>query len=728
MQMPLPLTKDLVLIGGGHTHALVLRKWGMAPLAGTRLTVIDPNFAAAYSGMLPGHIAGHYSREDLDIDLVRLARFAGARLILGAARHIDPRAKTVSVEGRPDIPFDVASVDIGITSRMPQLPGFAEYGVPAKPLGPFAQQWEAFVARLQAGRCPPHVVVLGAGVAGAELSMAMAWRISQDTPGKADVTLIDTTQALSEVAPRTRAELRAQLTALNVKVIENAGSLRLGAKAVLRDGHPDIPFGFCTGAAGARPHPWLENSGLQLHDGFICVDPELRSPSHPDVFAVGDCAHMQDSPRPKAGVYAVRQAPILLHNLEAVLSGGTCKPYRPQNGYLKLISQGKKSAIAEKGPFVFSGPRLWQLKDRIDQKFMDKFRNLPAMPAPPLPARLSEGVRQEVEGSAPLCGGCGAKVGAQTLRAGIAAPGITRSDVLSHPGDDAAVLQIGTARQVITTDHLRAFSEDPWLMARIALIHALGDIWAMGATPQAVLSNITLPNMSEKLQQATLREITDGAASIAGPAGAALVGGHTTLGAELTIGFTVTGLVTKHLCGLNGARAGDALILTKPLGSGVLLAAEMRMAARGAWIANLFEALQQSQADAATLLAPHARAMTDVTGFGLAGHLLGILSASNVAATLTPQNIRAYDGARAVLSSGVRSSLHPANLAAVQPYLGDFPVGVSDLLCDPQTSGGLLAAVPADTAPQLLLDLERKGYDSACIGTLTQGPVRITCA
>ena len=95
----IPLTRDLVLIGGGHSHALVLRMWGMKPLAGVRLTVINPTPTAAYSGMLPGHIAGHYTRDDLDIDLVRLCRFAGARLIIGEATAIDRQAKNVTVKG-----------------------------------------------------------------------------------------------------------------------------------------------------------------------------------------------------------------------------------------------------------------------------------------------------------------------------------------------------------------------------------------------------------------------------------------------------------------------------------------------------------------------------------------------------------------------------------------------------------------------------------------------------
>ena len=108
MQSPLPLTRDIVLIGGGHCHALVLRKWGMNPLPGARLTLINPDPTAPYTGMLPGHVAGHYARGDLDIDLVRLARFAGARLILGRATAIDRNARRVSLTGHPDITYDIA--------------------------------------------------------------------------------------------------------------------------------------------------------------------------------------------------------------------------------------------------------------------------------------------------------------------------------------------------------------------------------------------------------------------------------------------------------------------------------------------------------------------------------------------------------------------------------------------------------------------------------------------
>ena len=237
----LPLTRDLVLIGGGHSHALVLRKWGMNPLAGVRVTVINPGPTAPYSGMLPGFVAGHYTRDELDIDLVKLCRFAGARLILAAADGVDATAKTVSVAGRPPVAYDVLSIDVGITSAMPSLAGFADHGTPAKPLGPFASQWDHYRHTAQS----PIVAVIGGGVAGAELAMAMRHALAAD----ATVHLIDRGTVLKDLGTAAQAKMRAALTTQNVGIIENADVVAVDAQGVqLADGR-HITAAFVTGAA-----------------------------------------------------------------------------------------------------------------------------------------------------------------------------------------------------------------------------------------------------------------------------------------------------------------------------------------------------------------------------------------------------------------------------------------------------------------------------------------------
>ncbi len=717
---PVPLTQDLVLIGGGHAHALVLRSWGMKPLPGARLTVINPGPTAPYTGMLPGFVAGHYTRDDLDIDLVRLCRFAGARLILGRADGIDRDRKHIYIEGRGEIAYDIASIDIGITSAMPDLPGFLDHGIPAKPLDRFADAWRAYL------KCasPGPIAVIGAGVGGVELALAMDFAL-RARKARPDITLIDSGRALSTLAEKARTTLLDRLTRQNITLLEHTKVTSIGKDHVALEGREPIPALFTVGAAGARPWPWVSQQDLDTNDGFLTVDQHLRT-SDPSVYAAGDCAHMPFAPRPKAGVFAVRAAPVLAHNLRADLLGSARRPFRPQGDYLKLISLGEKSALLEKWGMTATGPKLWTLKDRIDQRFMSRLRDLPKMAQPALPATVAKGVRDEIADGKPMCAGCGSKVGPDALKAALETlPTPSRSDISALPGDDAAVLTLGDERQVISTDHLRAFTDDPAIFARIAACHALGDIWAMGAAPQAALATVTLPRMAPKMQERWLTEILAAANDVMTQAGASVAGGHTAQGAEFSLGFTVTGLAPTDPITLAGAQAGDTLILTRPLGSGVLLAAEMAMSANGSDIADLLATMSRPQIEEARILAG-AKAMTDVTGFGLAGHLMNMLKASHVSAEIDLSTIPTYSGAAKALKNGHRSTLAPQNEAALAGQITLPDRSVTAILFDPQTAGGLLAAVDPASAPQVLQDLRTAGSEVAQIGSVQDGKPHIT--
>jgi selenide,water dikinase len=321
-----------------------------------------------------------------------------------------------------------------------------------------------------------------------------------------------------------------------------------------------------------------------------------------------------------------------------------------------------------------------------------------------------------------MCGGCGAKVGRDVLsRVLKTLPHADRADVLSRPGDDAAIMRYGDHYQVITTDHLRAFTEDVALQARIAAVHALGDIWAMGAKAQTVLSTIILPRMSADMQERYLTEIMTAASEVFIAQGAEIVGGHTSLGSELTIGFTITGICEREPIQLSGGKAGDVLILTKPIGTGTLLAAEMSMQARGEDVMTALNAMKQDQSAAATIL-QDAHAMTDVTGFGLAGHLLGICEASSCGAQLDLNAIPILADAEVLAEQGVRSTLYPDNFrVASQMDIAEPESARASLLFDPQTAGGLLAAVNAESAEEKVLQLQEMGYQAEIIGILVAG-------
>jgi selenide,water dikinase len=325
----------------------------------------------------------------------------------------------------------------------------------------------------------------------------------------------------------------------------------------------------------------------------------------------------------------------------------------------------------------------------------------------------------------PICAGCGSKVGRGALaNAAFAHAGATRADVIALPGDDAALLQMGNVNQVLSTDHLRGFTDDPVLMTRIAAVHALGDIWSMGATPQAVLVSLILPRMSVDLQERTLAEIMQTAGDVMNTAGAQIVGGHTSMGAEFTIGFSVTGIASAAPITLGGAQVGDVLIVTKPIGTGVILAGEMQMRARGADVAAAYASMSRPlMRDAMALAGAHA--MTDVTGFGLAGHLANICRASGVGAELDATRVPVLSGALTLSDAGVQSSLYPDNLSDALTLMNAPQTARGRLMLDPQTAGGLLAALPEKDAKKAVQALADQGINAVQIGRITHGPVRL---
>jgi selenide,water dikinase len=723
-----PAVKDLVFVGGGHAHALVLLRWAMDPMPGVRLTVINPGPAAPYTGMLPGLIAGHYQRDDIMIDLVRLARQAGARAILDRAVGLDRDARLVHLAGQPPVAYDLLSIDIGIGSDLPEIPGYAAHAVAAKPLGRYAEAWESFLAQ---GKADPCLVIIGGGVGGVELALASQQRL-RGLGRRPTITVVERSpMVLPNIGPGARRSLLAHAAKAGIRFVTGAEVTGIDAASVRLSNGETVASDFTLSVAGTRPQSWLAQTGLDLHEGFVSVTPTLQS-SDPAIFAVGDCAHLAHDPRPKAGVFAVREAPILFHNLRVALAGdqshAAMKAYRPQRDYLKLVSTGGKGAVADKFGLRSGGAWLWRIKDRIDRRFMAMFANGAPMPRPQPAKPHAEGLI-EAMGPKPLCGGCGAKLGAAGLaRALDRLPAPRRTDVLSGRGDDAAVLRVAGGVQVLTTDHLRAFTEDPRLMARFAANHALGDIFAMGARPQVALAQVILPRLSETLAARTLAEIMEEAARVFAEAGADVVGGHSSIGAELTIGFSVTGLADRAITKA-GAQPRDALILTKPLGTGTILAAEMAMARLpglilGEAVAACLDSMAASLAPAAAVLKPHARAMTDVTGFGLMGHLLEICAASGCGAELVLDAVPLLPGAERLAAAGEGSSLAPANRAACLGRVsGPLTTARAALMFDPQTCGGLLAAVPAESVRDILAALP----DASVIGQFVAGADHVLC-
>ena len=730
-----PVVRDIVLVGGGHSHVAVLKRFGMKPVPGVRLTLICRDTHTPYSGMLPGYIAGHYTYDDVHIDLRRLCEFAGARFYRGEANGIDRDRQRVRCSERPDVPYDLLSINIGSTPQLQRVAGAAEHAVPVKPIHRFDHRWRALLQRVREHPGRTRIAVVGAGAGGVELTLAMQYRLRNELiaqgrdPDELELDLFNGgPQIMATHNERVRRWFERILAERGVRVHTDAAVEQVGECQLAAANGESITVDEIVWVTQAGGAPWLAETGLELDDaGFVRVRDTLQSTNDDRVFAAGDIASVVNHPRPKSGVFAVRQGPPLAANLRRLVRGRAPRPFRPQRDWLALISTGDRFAVASRGRIGLAGAWVWRWKDWIDRRFMAKYNELPPMeeetPEHGGSAVQLEGeeAQQAISAVAMRCGGCGAKVGASTLSnaLGQLRP-VERDDVIVglHAPDDAAVVRVPPGKAMVhTVDFFRAFIDDPYVFGQVAANHALGDVFAMGAQAQTATAVATVPPGLERKIEDTVYQLMAGALEVLNDANCALVGGHTGEGAELALGFAVNGLIAEDADSIlrkGGMQAGDVLIVTKALGTGTLFAAHPKLDARGRWIDNALASMVQSNRLAAECLHDiGATACTDITGFGLLGHLVEMTRPSGVDAEIDLSALPVLDGAEETLAAGVVSSLQPANVRLRralrnQAEMVDHPR--YPLVFDPQTAGGLLASVPADRAEDCLERLRALGY------------------
>jgi selenide,water dikinase len=719
MQQRAAIAQDLVLVGGGHAHVHVLKSFGMRPVAGVRVTLIARDVETPYSGMLPGYVAGHYTFEECHIDLGRLARFAGARLIRDEAIGLDRCRQSVLSRAHPPIRWDLLSIDIGSAPRSDDVPGAVAHAIAVKPIACFAARWEALLGR--AAEMPRlRLAVVGGGAGGVELALSAQHRLAALCGDAVEVTLVTRDRLLPSHNRQVRRLFEKIFAERGITVLADREVVKVEPGALLCADGKRIAFDEALWVTEAGTAPWLAETGLPLtNSGFIAVDETLRSTADPRIFAAGDVATMIAHPREKAGVYAVRQGPLLARNLRRALAGRRPRRAVPQRRALALIGTGDGHAVASRGPIAAYGAWLWRLKDWIDRRWMRRYRELPDM--------TTDETKDPMR-----CGGCAAKVPATVLARVMErlqpATGAAVMIGLDSPDDAALISFPGAPPLLQTVDFFRAMVDDPYLFGKIAATHALGDIYAMGGTPESALAIATLPPARPPIVEHDLYHMLRGGLDVLEPAGAVLVGGHSAEGAELALGFAVTGRPRPgKLLRKGGLRPGDRLILTKPLGTGIILAANARGIAPAQIVEGALATMVQSAGPAASCLLTHrATACTDVTGFGLLGHLLEMLRASDMDTVLDPEAVPALDGAFALLARGITSSLHSDNIAAMAA-LGSGAANPTDpiasLLIDPQTAGGLLAGIPPEHAGACVAQLRRLGYRAAEIGFVVRAAV-----
>lgn len=751
-----PLVSDVCLVGGGHSHVLLIRRWAMNPLPGVRLTLVSSDAMTPYSGMLPGLVAGHYSVDDMHVDLRRLCTWAGIRFIEQSITSLNLDAREVGFADRPPLAFDILSLDTGSTPDL-SVPGAREHVTPVKPVHSFHARWQTIRERLKSSVDDTVAIgVVGSGAGGFELVTAMRHVLDSKQASlywflRGDLPLSGRPARVGELA-------LAAATRAGINVITQCDVVRVNAGGLTAADGREFALDETLWCTGAVAPDWPSSAGLSVDKrGFVSTNAYLQSVSHDFVFATGDIGTQRDTPSAKAGVFAVRQAPFLHDNIRAYLLREALKPYRPQTDFLSLMATGGKRAIASRGPLAIEADWVWRWKDYIDRAFMRKFSELPRMNLNAGTQKLPDALRKHYleapdaqaghAQAAMRCRGCGSKVGEPVLERVLSHIRGSRSDGRSStlsPAGDTAVLNLPGSTLVQSIDHVNAIVDDPYLLGRIAALHALSDVVTVDVRVHSAQVIATVPSGTEAIVERDLKLLMTGLLEALDGEDCLLAGGHTVEGDELSLGVVVNAVLNTPAPeqtvqtepsgqASNDAttRAGDVLILTQPIGIATVFAGLMQGKTRGSDVGAAVNAMLLSNREAADILRDFgAHFMTDVTGFGLLGHLQRLLQGLEIGAVVQSQAVALLPGALMLARQGVRSSLWPENRQVLESIVvaENIAEPMLSLLCDPQTSGGLLAIVPVDDHADCLARLHKAGYEHAVrVGSVTSATGLSVC-
>ena len=742
MNLTTPTVKHLVLVGGGHSHLSVLRSFGMKPMPGLAITLISRDIVTPYSGAMPAYLAQQIEHRDMHIDLRPLAQFASVRLIQAEVSSIDLERKLVSVKDRPDIPFDIISLNIGSRPDAELIKGADRHALAVKPIDDFLTGWNKLRKRAQRKlQNDEHfkLAIIGGGPASVELAFATQARLASELETSVsdlknlEIQLFTADSCLLKSHnSKTREFTASELARRNIETKSDCRIVEIKPGALITQDGESVEFDEAIFATGASIPEWPFECGLQRsEDGFIEVKATLQSSNFEFVFATGDAATIRGEERPKSGVYAVRQGKVLADNLRRYATGRPLRNYFPQRKALALMNLCDGRAIASRGDLFFEGRSMWRLKHWIDSRFVEKFSKLPEMPAklPLEPGLADKDTEQKLRAHAMRCAGCGAKVAGNLLAEVLDELNTyNRPEVLATENgiEDASQIKLEDGRLLLQSiDYLKAFINDPWLFTRIAVNHCLSDIYAMGCYPHSALAVVGLPHAEKRYARQQLKELMTACSETLFEEECTLLGGHTSEASVLEFGLCVNAFATTDgVLKKSGASVGQSLILTKALGTGTLLAADMRGLARHEWIDHALQQMLISNRAAVSIIVSHgATSCTDITGFGFAGHLLECLEASACDAEITFHELKALPGAVETLGQGITSSLHEDNRsveASIRNAEQLAGQAIYPLLFDPQTAGGLLFSLPTEEAQACLQALHDAGYtDASIVGKIT---------
>ncbi len=694
----------LVLIGGGHTNVLLIRKWLMSPklMPEIPVSIISRDSNLVYSAMFPSVIAKSISLEESLIDIQSLAKNAKIAFIKAEVKDIDFNLKKIVLHNRPSINYSKLVLNFGSQTRIsPEFDNLVKTQI-AFPIKPFLKAYELIQKEdiYDSGKELPFVIV-GSGLAAIEVAYALRkrWR-------NRSLKLVCYTKKI------------------NNKIVKSLRNSNIGLVHNL-----DFDYGkilLCTGNISPL---WVKKKSLDLdRSGRIITNQNLKLRNFSGIFAAGDCAVIDSAKRPASGIFAVKVLNSLVNNIKKDIEGQSLKKWFPQRFGLQIVNlfpQNNPTAFAIYRDLVF-GPSflIWFLKNRIDIDFIKKFR---------LKQKLMN--KKEKFNSMSFCRGCAAKIPQVVLNKSLINANL--DNLATSPEDSVEIYKNGDDIILQSIDGFPALLSDAWLNARITTMHACSDLWACGAKISSAQALISLPQVEKESQNYLFSQCLQGIKSSVEEQGGELIGGHTfesrslvnkpySLGIEIAL--TVQGVLKNGSKPWlkSGMKMGDILLMSRPLGVGIFFAAQMQninIQGNANLIMKNLMTSQQYLIDQIYLFQEQfgesfINAATDITGYGFMGHLKEMVESSNLSrkknnlesikVVLDLFAFRSYPGVFDLIRKGIKSTLFESNKEIIDAIFrenwNDRIISFSkedsidkenlmdrmSLLLDPQTCGPLL--------------------------------------
>ena len=687
----------------------------MGRFKNARVTLINPQVEQLYSSMVPGLIMKRFNYDESSIDLMQLTQFSDCRFYKDTLISVNPKQKFIKCEKRGRIDFDILSLSTGSVTKKIASFGNSNFTY-LKPFDTFISTFETWIKTFDHNKNQLRIGIIGGGVAAVEIISAVAKRIQnyidlKKNPPKLEIFLITKEESpFSSFGEQMKKQCIKVLSDYKVTILPNFFADKLEENRVFSNTGSSIQLDFGIIATGPSPQAWIKNSGLELcNQGFIRVGRDLSSIGFENIFATGDVASLPNCFKlSKSGVVAVRQGKILATNIQKALDGKKLLFYKPQRLWLSLIGTGEQKAILNYGSFATRGSIFFHLKDVIDRKFISKFKSFNK--------KMAQTEKHQYKSSEKeRCGGCGSKVGSEILRSVLKEfledpvfPNIDKMD------EDAGIfLNSSGDLNLQTIDGFRQLIDEPYNMGLITSYHSVSDITAMGGTPKTALALVGVPLNDEKLMKNDFRLALRGILTALKSQSVDLIGGHTNESEYLSLALAITGSAQKSkIIKKNTIKPGNRIILTQPIGAGVIFAGLMDGLTKGKWIYGVISEITRDRPSLLDTVSRFANACTDVTGFGLTGHLVEMTREASYGIRVNLEKIPFFEGAAELSKSKVRSSLYPQNIKTAHEVTSKVMHDPRYELCfDPQTAGGLLLSVDEELSDSCIRTLQTLGYN-----------------